>query len=281
MKKSDITYLEKLNELRLDISHPNSRGLNFIFLEGETDIRLFRKFFDIEKCKVENIPGGNSKVEECVQTLVAVYPLVVGIRDSDFIRLSGNNYNIRNVFLTDFHDIEMTMLNSEPILNSLVFEYSDIPKNEHINFRQNIINSILSLSYLKWLNDLENLELNFSSGFIDLISFVNQTIDINQYIDRVLAKSNNAKVTSREELIQKLETLKIRNPDLLQLTNGHDLLKAFAEYFKSIGGRNGISGEVLESSLRMAFNKTIFQMTNLYASLTAWQATNGTQLFST
>jgi hypothetical protein len=37
MQKSDISYQEKLNELRLDISHPNSSGISFILLEGETD----------------------------------------------------------------------------------------------------------------------------------------------------------------------------------------------------------------------------------------------------
>ena len=43
MNKADITYQDKLNELRLDISHPNSSGINFVFVEGDTDIRLFRK----------------------------------------------------------------------------------------------------------------------------------------------------------------------------------------------------------------------------------------------
>lgn len=43
MKREDITYDEKINGLRLDISHPNSNGVNFIFVEGESDIRLFRK----------------------------------------------------------------------------------------------------------------------------------------------------------------------------------------------------------------------------------------------
>ena len=63
MKKADISYQEKLNELRLDISHPNSNGISFILLEGDTHIRLFRKLFNLNNCKVENIPGGNKKLE--------------------------------------------------------------------------------------------------------------------------------------------------------------------------------------------------------------------------
>ena len=63
MTRRDISYQDKLNELRLDISHPNSQGINFIFVEGESDIRLFRKLFDEEKCKIENIPRGNPKLD--------------------------------------------------------------------------------------------------------------------------------------------------------------------------------------------------------------------------
>ena len=43
MTSKDITYQDKLNELRLDTSHPNSTGLVFILLEGESDIRLFKQ----------------------------------------------------------------------------------------------------------------------------------------------------------------------------------------------------------------------------------------------
>ena len=64
MKRQDITYQDKLNELRLDIAHPNNKGITFIFVEGESDIRLFRKFFSLETSKVESIPGGKFKLEE-------------------------------------------------------------------------------------------------------------------------------------------------------------------------------------------------------------------------
>ena len=53
MKKQDITYQDKFNELRLDMSHPNSKGQAFVLVEGDSDIRLFRKLFDTNHCKVE------------------------------------------------------------------------------------------------------------------------------------------------------------------------------------------------------------------------------------
>lgn len=279
MNKSSITYQEKINELRLDISHPNSRGINFVFVEGDTDIRVYRKLFDLEKCKVENIPGGNPKLEECVRTLTANYPLIIGIRDADFLRLNDIPYNERNMFLTDCHDIEKTMLCHEPLINALFFEYSNHLKENHIEIINNIKTSILKLSLLKWLNHLENLELDFSPGFHDLISFDDFSIDITQYINRVLAKSPNAVIKSADEILIKLDNLSLLNPDLLQLTNGHDLLNAMAKYFREKQGRSGISGKDLQSSIRMLFDEKAFQSTNLYNSLIEWQKANATSLF--
>jgi hypothetical protein len=89
MKRTDITYQDKFNELRLDITHPNSKDINFVFVEGQSDIKLFRKLFSLDKCKVENIPGGKDKVEECVANLLPLCKLVIAVRDADFIHLSN------------------------------------------------------------------------------------------------------------------------------------------------------------------------------------------------
>ena len=240
MKKSDISYQEKLNELRLDISHPNSKGLSFILLEGETDIRLFRKLFNLNNCKVENIPGGNIKLEECVQNLVNIYPLIIGIRDADFIRINKSEYLLNNMFLTDLHDIEITILNFEQILNAIVFEYSNIKKDNHLIIKNEFIETIKHISFLKLLNDKDNLELNFSSGFQDLISFSNKKIDFEQYLNRVIAKSPNAVIKDKDKLKEMIILIENSEPDLLQITNGHDLLNSFAKYFREEEKRNGV-----------------------------------------
>lgn len=279
MIKSDITYQEKLNELRLDISHPKSHGINFVLLEGESDIRLFRKFFDLEKCKVENIPGGNPKLEECVTTLINIYPLIVGIRDSDFIQILDPQYAKQNMFLTDQHDIETTMLNFNPVLNALVFEFSTKKEDEHEALRDSLIEVISSLSYLKLLNEKEGLRLCFSSGFQDLISFTNRNIDLEQYISRIIRKSPDATITDSQIIIQKVTLLRDSNYEKMHLTNGHDLLNVFAKYFREIEGRNGINGEQLETALRLTFTKKMFEETNLFSNLNGWGVAKNTQLF--
>lgn len=279
MTRSDVSYQDKLNELRLDISHPNSQGINFVFVEGKSDIRLFRKLFDIEKCKVESIPGGNPKLEECVNTLIPSYPLILGIRDADFMRLESDSYNHESIFLTDFHDIEMTILSTERVLNALISEYSSTPKTKHFELRDQIIESISLVSCLKWLNHKENLKLKFKPSFLNLISFINFELDINEYVSRVLSKSPNTSINNKNILIQKIIELKELNPDYFQLTNGHDLMNTFAEYFRVVEGRKNVSGEILESSLRIAYDLESFKETTLYDNLKEWEIRNETIVF--
>ncbi len=202
MRKQDITYQDKIDELMLDMSHPNNHGQLFIFVEGESDIRLFRKFFNLDNCKVESIPGGNTKLEEGVRVLTRSYPLVFGIRDSDFIRLGSIEYNQTNMFLTDLHDIEMTLISEDEVFSAVVFEYSGIAKDDHNGIRLKIIKTIEKVSYLKWLNQVENLELKFEgSGFQDLVSFVNEDIDFSEYFKRVLTNPHALTGTTNHERI--------------------------------------------------------------------------------
>ncbi len=281
MTKQDVTYQDKLNELRLDIVHPNNFGINFILVEGDSDIRLFRKFFDIEKCKIENIPGGKNKLEKCVNTLINIYPLIIGIRDTDFLNLNNVNYIKQNMFLTDKHDIETTMLSDEDVLSALVFEFSDKPVGEHIDLRNEIMQCIEMIGYLKWLNCIEKLELKFNKcGFDDLVSFDSLNIDFDEYFLRVISKSPNARITDINIIKEKIIHLRASKPDMLQLTNGHDLVKTFANYFKNVSGVNGVSDENIASILRVSFNTEQLEKTTLYTELENWCNNNNTIIFA-
>ncbi|NJD78626.1 MAG: DUF4435 domain-containing protein [Candidatus Methanoperedens sp.] len=270
MRKQDITYEYKLTELLLDISHPNNKGIVFVLLEGESDIRLFRKLFNLSKCKVEAIPGGKLKLEECVGKLVNIYPLIIGIRDADFIHLGAKLYEKTNVFLTDFHDMEMILISEDEVFSSIVFEFTDLPKDKHSEIRNNIMLSIEQIGYLKWLNEKENLEYKFEAGFQDLISFVNLKIDFDQYFVRVLSNSPNAKITDKTIILDKMKVLKATNPNPLQLCNGHDFMKAFSKYIKQDGSVKNVNDEHIASSCRMTFTFNHYCRTGLYLNTKMW-----------
>lgn len=274
MRRQDITFQDKLNELQLDILHPNSKGIVFVLLEGESDIRFFRKLFNLSNCKVETIPGGKFKLEECVEKLVKIYPLIIGIRDADFVHLGATIYKKAYVFLTDYHDMEMILISEDEVFSSLVFEYTDLSKDKHSKIRNNIMLSIEQIGYLKWLNEKENLEYKFGAGFQDLISFVNLKIDFDQYFARVLSQSPNAKITDKTIIQGKMSILKATNPNPLQLCNGHDFMKAFSQYIKQNCSVKNVNDEHVASSCRMAFAFNHFSRTELYLNTKMWADNN-------
>jgi hypothetical protein len=275
MNQQDISYQDKLNELRLDISHPNSRGRVFVFVEGETDIRLFRKLFNLDNCKVENIPGGKLKLEKCVGELVPNHALIIGIRDADFTHLSTTPYTISNMFLTDFHDIEMSLIAEDEVFSAIVFEFTKLSKQAHNAVREDILEIIEEISLLKWLNTIEDLRIEFGeTGFQDIISFVNNSIDFEEYFRRLLSKSLNANITDIAIIRSKIDTLKSSNPDAFHLSNGHDFIKVFSQFLRVKGNVKSVSNELISSIFRTNFRNDLFAKTLLYQNTKQWADAN-------
>lgn len=271
-RKTDITYQYKFDELRLAVSHPNSKKITFILVEGDTDERLFRKLFNSDYCKVEWVPGGNPKLELCVQDLLPFHNLVFGIRDADFIHLNKIDYTKQNIFLTDFHDIEMVMITEKEVFSDVLHEYlPSLPKSKHSEVRNDIFKTLEKFSILKWLNEKENLELPLNeTGFQDLILLEKQEIDFDSYLVRLnseLKKTNKPKFEIPEE---KLETLKKSNPYILQLINGHDFLKALSVNLRRKGNTNKPKDDDLASNFRINYSVSHFAKTNLYKETQKW-----------
>ncbi|NYR08794.1 hypothetical protein [Psychrobacter sp. BI730] len=279
MKKEDITYETKMGELRLDFKNPNSNGINFIFLEGVSDVRLFRKFFDLDKCKVESIPGGNGKLEECIVTLLPIHALIVAIRDADFIRINNPSYHKKNIVLTDYHDIETTILSCSESLSSLFSEYTSINSTDFDETLKKLMMLLSPISLFKLKNDINSRRIKFESGFIDLLDFNNFKIDLSQYINRMLSSSKKATVTDESFLRREVESIDLQFYDLFQLTNGHDLARVLASFFNKIHGHKGLSNKDIESNLRVSFNMDSFKKTMIYDEILKWEIDNNTSVF--
>jgi hypothetical protein len=216
------------------------------------------------------VPGVNVKLENCVADISSTYPLVIGIRDADFIHLSSEAYNKVNMFLTDYHDIEMTMIADEDTFKSLVSEFLHERLGNTAAVRDTVLRILEWLSYLKWLNDSEKLRLSFEPMFGDLISLETNSIDLVAYFNRILSKSKHATVTDYAALESKLSELSELVVDSFQITNGHDFLKCFAVYIRGYGNDKSVSEDTVASCLRTSYGIHQYQRTNLYFATRHW-----------
>lgn len=277
MTPRDITYPEKLNELMLDSSHPNNKNRVFIFVEGESDIRIFRKCFDAQICKVENIPGGNCKLEECTATIAQRHPYVFGIRDADFLHLDEQPYQKPHMFLTDFHDMEMSLVANDDVLAAVLME--NAPLNNPVGtesakqhaLRNELMQVIEPISYLKWLNVLMNLKLVFAkTGFVDLINFSSLSFNFSEYFNRLIRNSPDAGIKDFTIIEQHITELRTLNPKPYYLCNGHDFMKILAAYIRDIWKGSGMSDDKMAGNFRLVFTKEHWQQTQLYAATQIW-----------
>jgi hypothetical protein len=274
MNKSDYTQSDKLTELRLDMSHPNNKGIIFILLEGDSDVRFYRKVFRQNTCAIEEVPSGKVQLEAILRELNTVFKLIFGIRDADFLILEGNKSPLSNLFLTDYHDLEMMLFNSETAFSAVIHEFVPIKNQEkHPDLKAKFLNALKFLSYLRWHNEINNGELNFKGlNLGDIFDVKHFTIDRTLLLGKIQHLSPKIKVDI-DVISVEIEAMKKENHDALQLTNGHDLMKIMATYLSSFN-KKGISDKDVETLLRIAFPAEDFKNTQLYKDTYDWAIAN-------
>ena len=154
--RDEASNLEtKLVEIRLSIKYPQNKDKVFVLLEGKTDIKLFRKIFSNNYTDTSSL-NGKDKVMEALQTLHSEnFTQVIGIKDADFEYLE-NAPSIDNLFITDYHDMEIEMIESNA-LNSIINEFSSNECHTSLlsNLKDNIYNISLEIGYARWYNEKE------------------------------------------------------------------------------------------------------------------------------
>jgi Protein of unknown function (DUF4435) len=278
MRKEDITPESKITELRLDISNPKSEGKVFVLLEGESDVKLYRKLFNNDTCKIETIPGGKIFLEKGLEILNDIYKLIIGIRDADFLHLVGEKPQFSNLFLTDYHDYELMMSSDYQCISSILNEHTKLDSKECEGVFNRILNAIRFLGYLRWYNDIENLEFNFRGlGINDLFDERSFTFDDKVLVETIITRSPNAKVKNVEQIFDSVQRLYNDSHDLFQVCNGHDFMKVMAILCSS--RQKGISDKDMASLFRVAYNQNMFQKTQLFKDTSDWASQNKVTLY--
>jgi hypothetical protein len=277
--RDSITVNAVLNEIRLHANHPQNKNVVFILVEGESDIRLFRSLFNQENCKVKAIPGGNSKLEQGLSILCQEFEQVIGIRDADFMRLEGKKPQIAVLFLTDSHDIETMMITSDEAFKSVVNEFYNNAFSV-LELRKAFLDSVRFLGYLRWYNNLNNMEFNFREiGIGDFFDSKTLKLDEIKCIQNVINRSPNCKCNDVDTILNDVNTLMKPKHDLIQVCCGHDIVNSMAIFFNyHKSGMKGINGDRIQSQFRTAYNNHQFSNTELFKELSSWALVKNFQL---
>lgn len=271
-----IDYTDKKNEIRLLFKHPLYKDKIIIVVEGTSDIRLFRDIINYSWVKLESIDGKKELVKLMKDLHLEFPEKILGICDADHDRLVENieNRETYSVYITDFHDAEIMVLNS-PALESFVSEYGapDMFEAARSSLMGLALTAANTIGTLRWINTEFNLNLNFKG--LNFNEFVRAdrlsiNVDTNSLIDLLINRSEKlSDATTKEFILEKLHEFMAKDASKLQVCCGHDVSNIISIIFRqrSISLETNIDHKKVESALRLSYHRDYFKSTALFSKI--------------
>ncbi|MDV3996913.1 hypothetical protein CMT66_16100 [Elizabethkingia anophelis] len=258
---------------------------NFILVEGSHD-RLFLLKFINNDTQIE-ITFGWEKLIKVIEILRDKgYENIIGIVDLDFRDFITDEITENDeTILIDAHDIDILCL--EKSFPTIFNSYCSQEKLESFKqskncecIKQYTYEILKPLSYLKFLNKKESLNLTFKSNgnkknnfdyskFIDKSKYelINNLKLIETVTNFSRGKTTNT-ILKNEEILKKLETLlEFEKFPEDKITNGHDFGEAIAIGLKKVLGSKDLDSETFLKECILSYDSTEFIKTKLYKKI--------------
>lgn len=264
------------------------RDAVFLIVEGDDDAKLFQKFVDELRCRIQPAYG-RPNVEEVLAILEADDVRgVLAIVDADFDILEGRAPASPNLLRTDSHDVE-TMMLASPALDHVLREHGEAESIETFetgastSVREHVLTIAEAFGYLRWHAHREQLAWRFEAFPFERVLHRKTWHLLPSQILGELQGHSGTGVLDSETVTQALDALRARVPAIWQLCNGHDMVAILAIGLQRVlGNRNAaeVKPEVLEKDLRLAYEAAYFAETSLCRALRDWHQVHAPILIS-
>jgi len=251
----------------------------FLFVEGESDDRLFRMFVDRDSCQIICANTRAYVISACAILSSSDFAGAIGIVDADFDTIDGRTLTLNNVFMTDCHDIECTMLSS-PAFYRVFDQFVSFGKYDlwiqanSTDIRIHLLREVAKIGCLLRHSNLRRLNLVFDG--LEYGSFTNRDtliIDIPRLVQHVMDRSMRHDL-SCEELSGEIDGCMAIISDFWQVSCGHHFMEFLGFAFRFALGSwsaSDVRRERFELDLRLAYALEDFRATRLFALLREWE----------
>ena len=263
----------------------------FVIVEGIKDGLLFENFFNIDVCVILVAKNKNNVLDAMELLSRDEFEGVLAILDNDYWFLEGRIIGDPNILLTDLHDTETMIINSEA-LERVLREYSDpttflrFLRDQRTDIRTILLENAKYIGYLRWYSHKNKISaITVKNLKYNRIFDINQlTLDLKKLIDESLIMKCKRWINKKSDIQdiidlieEKLNEIDARAFDLWHICAGHDIVKILGIGIKNIFGKSfarNTSEDELERSLRLAYGIDLFRNTDLYQSITLWENMN-------
>lgn len=252
---------------------------SFLVVEGESaDIKLYKRFTDQEHCQITPAHGKPNLIKIFNILENEGFPGICGLVDPDFDRIQSINHS-QNIVSTDCHDQE-TMVLSSPAFEKILTEYGSEQKiklfesKNNMSVREYLIKEGAHIGALRLLSINNSQNLKFEG--LDFKKFVNQDslkIDILMLIQEVTNKTSGHKYDKLLFTKKHICDLVTKN-DPWSLACGPDILNILNIGLKKALGSRTITPDILATSLRLGYEQSYFESSELHKALKCWEGSN-------
>lgn len=255
-----------------------------LIVEGKSDYLLFSRFIDTVQCQIIPSHGKETSISAVEILDSETFEGFLAIVDADFWNLCGCPVTSPNVLVTEFHDIEVMILQSNTFY-SVLFELGSEPKITRFlnsvgatDIRHLIFFCALPIGTLRRISNRDNLNLTFKGlKYKKIINRDTLEIDIEKLVQLVLTLSQTADIDYDNLLRVLREELTNTTHDLPQTCCGHDVVAIICTGLKKALGNQqakAVQEVNVEAIFRLAYNSSDFKTTKLYLDSKTWEITN-------
>lgn len=260
------------------LAHKVPQTINkfLVLVEGIDDLPIYRKFFDMNKVDIKDCNGCEhvKVVHDTIKQEREGNKPFLSILDGDFNQLNGNVPFDSNVFYTDYHDSELLISGNKQVRYKVFKDL--LPKVKAIDIRERAQKELFYVSFAKWFNVYRHLSFKFEG--LDLINCMpNQVISESVALQYFKPSPNG--ISKFPFKAFRIFQSKNRNPNLDQLTNGHDLITRMAGILRK-KYQLQISDKNLRDRFCKAFENSHAQKTKLYKNIASWSKQNNLHILS-
>lgn len=244
--------------------------LNFekvvLLIEGSDDLIFYSDYFIEENVRFV-IMNGHEWMPKVLEELTPLFPGQLGaIKDADFQHLENTCHEYPNMFITDCHDWEMTMVS--PKRTSKIAAKYGINDDDAQKIHEEVIYELQNYSYVRWANSCIPAK-------DDRVKFLDDAENMKgKTLAEVVTIVNNNQTEHRHIGFEYVRDFKSQheNADPQQLHNGHDYMRMLRKMI-SEKSRKNIKGSEIPTAYANLFTNADFSLTQLAHKLRSYNFT--------
>jgi 5S rRNA maturation endonuclease (ribonuclease M5) len=253
----------------------------FFIVEGTNDIKVYEKFTANAGSLFFSSWGKDNLIE--LLNLLKVEKEVIGvifILDSDFHGIDNTYLKEKNLFYTDFHDLEMMIINSDTF-STVIKEFCSEKKVERFGTFEDLRLFILQQTKIIGITRKFSIDkkLNISFENLDFEKFIDKEkleINVSKFLSNLISANSgkNLKVDVLQKFIASKNSEFKTKEELSNISCGHDFMNVFALGLrKALATKNHqfAQAENVEGFFRIGYGLSDFQKTFLYKAIKVWE----------